>query len=178
MAFCPEHAKRDQNQKFTTQWCAPPLFYPCYLHGSWKKIVKGIFFCRVCDFLQFHLIHFLGPFLDIPWILHDAFRQLRVCPEYVNHDALHFLRISWLLRYFSARANVCSNFLTFLVPGLLLNVLTLWWRILDSYYVFNRGEYDSSWPSTPYISRKTTGTSKSNSWIQTRCRSFRHGFRR
>lgn len=52
-----------------------------------------------------------------------------MCFEYVNHDALQFLRISWLLRYFSARANVCSNFLTFLVPGLLLNVLTLWWRV-------------------------------------------------
>lgn len=29
----------------------------------------------------------------------------------------------------STRTNVCSNFLIFLVPGLLLNVLTLWWRI-------------------------------------------------
>lgn len=55
-----------------------------------------------CNDFQFET----GHFLDISMNFTRRIRQLRVSLKYVIHDALQFLRISWLLRFFR-RERMC-----------------------------------------------------------------------
>ena len=70
------------------------------------------------------------------------------------------LRISWLLRYFLSRTNVCSNFLASLSPKLLLDVSSLRWSHLieqeEGRNVVNRGKHDSVRETSSHISGEAT----------------------